>query len=232
MRDLVVLSPCFYPNASCAKLMLQSACAHGLIVELYGIGSTFFAHGADAQVAKLYDLMLASKLADVVLVTDCRDVLFTADADEILTKFHAFRAPLVMSTEQGCWPPDPEIVDFFRGRDPSGYNYVNAGQYIGTWEYVLHCLSHLLTAYRGKHAGADNSQGWWMWAKMRGELDFALDSGCRIFQTMSGRGADHVVVDNGYVRNWVTVSDPCSVHFNGNPGVVDPHGDMYRKLFL
>jgi hypothetical protein len=231
MRNLVILSPCFYPDASRANLMLRSASAHGLNAQLYGVGLTFFAHGADAQVAKLYDYMATAKLADLVLITDCRDVLFTAGFEEIVAKFDSFGKDLVISTEQGCWPPEPEIVDFFYGRSVYGYNYVNGGQYIGTWEYVLHCLDHLLTVYRGKHPGADNSQGWWMWAKMREELDFALDSECRIFQTMSGGASEHVAISNGRVKNFVTGEMPCSVHFNGNPNTAEPHREMYKKLF-
>lgn len=211
--------------------MLKSAVAHELNVRLYGVGQPFVPHGADAQVAKLYDLM-QNKLADLVLVTDCRDVLFLAEPEEIIQKFEASGKHLVMSAEQGCWPAEQEIVDFYYGKDPNGYNYVNAGQYIGTWEYVQFCLKHLLDEYRAKrHAGADNSQGWWMWAKMRGELDFALDTECQIFQSMSG-GADHqVVVENGRVLNTMTGSSPCSIHFNGNPGVFNPHADLYRRLY-
>lgn len=211
--------------------MLSSARAAGLSVELYGVGQPFVPHGADAQVAKLYGLMAKGKLADRVLVTDCRDVLFLAEPEEIVAKFQASGKDLVMSAEQGCWPPDPAIVEFYAGKDPNGYNYVNAGQYIGTWEYVFSCLAHLLDCYRGKYGGADNSQGWWMRAKMNGELDFALDSECRIFQSMSGGADGHVVILPRRIMNIWTGSSPCSVHFNGNPGVDNPHGEMYRRLF-
>jgi len=232
MSDLIVLSPCFYPDASSADLMLRSASAHGLSVQLYGVGQPFVPHGADAQVAKLADLMAKEKLANLVLVTDCRDVLFTANVIEIIAEFRSFGKNLVMSAEQNCWPPDPEIVKFFYGESPHGYDYVNAGQYIGTWESVRFCLDHLLNQYRAKHyPGADNSQGWWMAAKMRGELDFVLDSGCRIFQTMSGGASGHIIVRNRRVVNRETHTFPCSVHFNGNPSVVNPHAEMYRSLF-
>lgn len=232
MSDLIVISPCFYPNSFPADLMVKSAVAHELRVEIYGVNEPFIPHGADAQVVKLYELMKhRGKLAEHVLVTDCRDVLFQAGEAEILTKFESFKSLLVMSSENGCWPPDPAITSYFHGKDPNGYNYVNAGQYIGTWDYVLFCLEVLLDKYQGKHPGADNSQGWWMWAKMRDELDFVLDSKCDIFQTMSGGSGDQVHVQGRRAFNMSTLSWPCSLHFNGNPGNSQPQEDMYRRLF-
>ena len=227
---LLIVSPCFYIDHSCAKLMLESARQNDLTVRLYGIGEAFIPHGADAQVKRLYEFM-AEKHADYILVTDCRDVLFAAGEIAILDKFSRFGKPLVMSTEQGCWPSDPELVEHYFGKDANGYNYINAGQYIGTWGYVRECLKHLLDNYRGKVEGADNSQGWWMWSQMRGELDFALDSGCQIFQSMSGGADEHIEVIGKRAMNIWTGSYPCSLHFNGNPGVVDPHREMYRRLF-
>ena len=229
MSDLVVLSPCFYPDESTGALTVESARKQGLDIRLYGVGEIFLPHGADAQIARLYSLMSAEKIAEHVLVTDCRDVLFLAGAGEILEKFAGFGKNLVMSTERECWPPENDFMTF-HGKDKYGYDYINAGQYIGTWEYTLHCLKHLLDVYRGKTAGADNSQGWWMWAKLRNELDFAMDSGCEIFQSMSGGAAEHVFIEGSRVWNALNRSHPCSVHFNGNPGVVDPHGEMYRRL--
>jgi hypothetical protein len=234
VRDLLILSPCFYPTAEPARLMLASARHYNLHAEIYGVGQPFIPHGADAQVVALYELMQAGKRAELVLVTDCRDVLFLAGELDIVQKFRAFRADLVMSTEQGCWPPDPDVVAHFHGRDPNGYDYVNAGQYIGRWEYVEHCLKHLIDRYRGG-PGADNSQGWWMQARMRGELDYAMDHKCLLFQSMTGGADSHTeVLDTGNWKrllNRVTRSLPCSVHFNGNPGNDLPQREMYQRIF-
>jgi hypothetical protein len=228
--NLIVLSPCFYEDAEPAKLMVNSATINHLTVQLYGIGQQFIPHGADAQIKELAFLMSAEKVADYVLVTDCRDVLFQAGETEIMDKFNSYKQALVMSAERGCWPPDPEIERLYGGRDPNGYDYVNAGQYIGEWYYVRACLRHLLNEYRGKD-GADNSQGWWPHARLRGELDFALDSRCEIFQTMSGGASGHVFTIDKRVMNECTHTFPCSIHFNGNPGVKNPQLEMYRRLF-
>ena len=236
MTDLLIVSPCFYPDASPARLMCESARVNGLNVELYGVGLPFHAHGADAQVAKLRDWMAGGKKANLILVTDCRDVLFLADEKEIVGKFLAFRSGLVMSTERGCWPPDPAIVSHYYGKDPNGYDYINAGQYIGEWEYVMHCLDWLLKQYREKWDGLDNSQGWWMQARMRGELEFALDSRCQLFQSMSGGADAHVETHVGKalecnrIWNKVTNTHPCSIHFNGNPGNDAPQREMFTRL--
>jgi hypothetical protein len=230
--SLLLLSPCFYPSSSPAELMVDSARAHGLNVRLYGVGQDFIPHGADAQVFRLWELMKPKQLADYALITDCRDVLFLANEEEILRKLDQFPSPVVMSTERNCWPPDPEIQNYFYGRDAHGYDYINAGMYIGKWDYVVTCLEHLLNKYRGQVPGADNSQGWWMWAKMRGELRFDLDYACEIFHSMTG-GADRHLDDmgNGRVYNRLTNSMPCSLHFNGNPGNDEPQIAMYRRLF-
>lgn len=225
MSDLVILSPVFYDNAAYSDLMVASARAHGLNVRLFGIGEPFIPHGADAQVLRLALLMSEGKIADHVLVTDCRDVLFLAGEEEIMQKFYQFDSPLVMSTEKHCWPPDPEIVAYFWGK-----GYINAGQYIGKWEHVEHCLKFLLDNYRGQHPGADNSQGWWMWAKMRHQLKFALDTRCQIFQSMDSQDHD-IIAGAGRAKNVRHNTFPCSLHFNGNPGTPKPHEEMYRRLF-
>lgn len=234
MHDLLILSPCFYPTAEPARLMLDSARRYNLNADVYGVGQPFIPHGADAQVVKLWELMQAGKRAEFVLVTDCRDVLFLAGEADILQKYRAFDSDLVMSCEQGCWPPDPEVVAHFHGRDPNGYDYVNAGQYIGHWEYVEFCLKYLIDNYRGT-PGADNSQGWWMRAGMWGELNYALDHKCMLFQSMTGGADAHTdVIDTGNWKrlfNRVTRSLPCSVHFNGNPGNDLPQREMYRRIF-
>ena len=227
--SLVVVAPCFYPTVAEAELTSLSALNNHLQFYLYGVGEQFIPHGAHAQVERLYEFM-ERKLADYILVTDCRDVIFTAGEDEILTKFKACGKDLLMSTEQGCWPSEPELVNHYYGKDRNGYNYINAGQYIGTWEYVRFCLKHLLDNYRFKTEGADNSQGWWMWAQIRGELDFALDSGCEVFQSMSGGASEHLSGDKRPMNIW-TGSYPCSIHFNGNPGVKEPHRGMFERIY-
>lgn len=232
LYKLLIVSPCFYPDAAPADLMVKSAQANSLKVMLYGIGRDFIPHGADAQVLKLWELLEFGQLAEYVLVTDCRDVLFLADTDEIVQKFEAYNSPLVMSAEKGLWPPAPELVEHFYNKDPNGYNFVNAGQYIAKWDFAKHCLRHLLDKYRGVHPGADNSQGWWMWAKMRGELDYVLDTKCEIFQSLSS-GERMLFPHNiaGRVHNTATGSRPCSLHFNGNPSNDKPQQEMYRRLF-
>lgn len=237
MKKLQVIAPCFYSSADPADLFIRSCRAFHLNASIYGIGEPFIPHGADAQVFRLHKLMTSEKLSETVLITDCRDVLMLARQEEILRNYHALAeqhsARLVMSAERGCWPSEPELVKHYYGRDPNGYDYINAGQYIGDWDYVVWCLEHLLTHYRGLHPGADNSQGWWMWANMKGRIDFALDTGCRIFQSMSGGADAHTEVRDGVLVNKATGSRPCSVHFNGNPGGSEciPQREMYWRLF-
>jgi hypothetical protein len=222
--ELLVVSPCFYPDIRPAALMLESARRNHLNVELYGIGQPFIPHGADAQVFRLFLFMKEQKRAHHILVTDCRDVLFTAGEGEIMAKMSNFGPELVMSGELGCWPPDPEIVQNFVGR------YINAGQYVGTWDYVMHCLEHLLVNYRDG-GGLDNSQGWWMYAKMRGELSFAIDSSSEIFQSMSQGADQQVEIRHGRPFNKEHFTWPCSIHYNGNPGNDKPQQEMYRRLY-
>lgn len=229
---LVILSPAFYPTAAPAELMMQSAKQHKLTPKLYGVGLPFIPHGADAQVAKLYDIMAQRKQAELVLVTDCRDVLFLAGEHDILRAWEKQRGStrLVMSAEQGCWPSDSEVTDKLAGIDPHGYNYPNAGQFIGEWDYVTECLAFLLKKYRGT-PGPDNSQGWWSLAMVRGELDFMIDRECELFQSMSGMADGHTEVIDQVLHNKVTGTRPCSVHFNGNPGNDLPQREMYWRIF-
>lgn len=234
---MLVIAPCFFPSADPAALMLASARHHGLEPVLYGIGQPFVPHGADAQVVRLLDA-LDGRADELTLVTDAADVLFFADALEIEWKFKEFGARLVMSTERECWPSNTEVFDALRGRSAHGYDFINAGQYIGETAYIRHCLRHLISNYRGR-GGMDNSQPWWPLALVRGELDFALDSGCELFQTMSGGAEHHVeVVDaNGdygkdrRVRNTVTGSCPSTLHWNGSSNNREPYRELSRRIY-
>jgi hypothetical protein len=237
-ENLLIISPCFYPDVAPAYLMVKSAARNNLKVWLYGVGQLFIPDGADAQVAKLHELMTPKKESDYVLITDCRDVLFLGTEEEILRKFQSFGKDLVMSTERMCWTLDPDIARtstefqrFFHGQDMHGYDYIHAGQYIGTWEYVMLSLQHLLSRYRRIHPGIDNPQAWWMWAKMRGELDYALDYKCQIFQSMAGGADSHLRQIGVRLYNRITNSIPCSLHFNGNLGNDEPQKEMYRRLY-
>lgn len=239
MKELQILSPVFYPTAAPAALLVESAKTFHLPLALYGVGEPFLPHGADAQVFRLCQIMKLERLARLVMMTDCRDVLLLARESEIVRKYNALAEAsgerLVMSAERGCWPDEDELVAHYAGRDVNGYDYANAGQFIGDWDYVIQCLEHLLTYYRGLQPGVDNSQGWWMFANMRGRATFVLDSSCELFQSMSGGADAHVKVNNRVLVNEVTGSQPASVHFNGNPGGADgkcpAQEGMYWRIF-
>jgi len=209
---MIVVSPCFYPTEEPAAHLRNSCRRMGLDLLLYGVGQPFHAHGADAQVAKLVPV-LEGLDDEYVVVTDCRDTLFLAGEVELMDEFRHYRTDLVMSAEKGCWPPEPEVVHGMP-KTSLGYNYINAGQYMGKRKYILTCLHHLLSQYR-KGGGLDNSQAWWPLALLRGELDFALDSKCRIFQTMSS-GETYDLIPDRRILFHLTGACPCSVHFNGS----------------
>ena len=214
-----IVAPCLYPDEQPAAHLARSCRRNGLQLTLYGVGGTFMAHGADAQVVQLLPVLEA--LSDeYVVVTDCRDTLFLTGEDDIMDEFHKYNSRLVMSTEKGCWPPNDEVLHGMP-RTPLGYNYINAGQYIGESIYIIECLRHLLASYRGK-GGMDNSQPWWPLALIRGELDFALDSKCRIFQTMSS-GETYNVLPGKRVLVHTTGATPCSIHFNGSADLTQYH---------
>ena len=206
-----IVSPCFYPTTEPAAYLEKSCRRHKLDLLLYGMGQPFVAHGADAQVAKLIPVL--KELPDeYVVVTDCRDTLFLTGEEELMFEFRKYNSRLVMSTEKGCWPPNDEVL-YLMPRTALGYDYINAGQYIGERLYIIECLQHLLATYR-PHSDLDNSQGWWPLALLREELDFKLDHRCRIFQTTSSGEGLVVRGDRIYVPT--TGAHPCSVHFNGS----------------
>jgi len=215
-----VVSPCFYSNELPAQHMVRSAQYNKLEVALYGVGQQFVAHGADAQVAQL--LPVLKGLSDThVIITDCKDSLFLAGEDEFMATFEEYDAKMVMSTEKACWPPNDEVL---QGMPPTklGYDHINAGQYIGERVYIIECLEHLLNVYRPQ-SDLDNSQGWWPLALIRGELEFALDSECHLFQTMSSDETYDVLDKQVFFHQ--TGYYPCSVHFNGSSDLT-----KYREL--
>lgn len=216
-----IVTACFYSTDEPAAHLIRSARKNGLEPLVYGLGKPFHAHGADAQVVQLIPV-LEALADDIVCITDCRDSLILAGEAEILRTFEEFKARLVMSTEKGCWPPEDEVLHGM-AHSPLGYDFINAGQYIGERVYIIECLKFLVEKYR-RGRGLDNSQAWWPLALIRKELDFSLDKECHLFQSMSS--GETYTISKARVSIPQTSYRPCSLHFNG----AGPNLSVYHAL--
>ena len=211
MRRLTVVAPAFYPNPRQCHFLMDSCANLGLSYYLFGLGEQW--PGAiEAKIIRL--LWEIERLeTEYVLMTDAGDSFVMADEDELLARTPA--APPVVSAEKNCWP-QPQLAEYYPG-SVSPWRYVNSGGYIGTKEGVAGML-------RAMHASLpSDDQGDDQFALSLAYLNgypLILDTLCQVFQTAAGAGQDEFSWQGNRLRNNVTGSTPCVLHFNGHtPGI-------------
>lgn len=159
-----------------------------------------------------------------VLYTDFADSFFLSGLDEIIGKYQMFNSPLVVSGEQGIYPfPELDVL-FDRS---TTYPFMNPGNFIGEIPYVLDTLSALKTYSWVQN----NDQAHWMLGLKDGRIKVTVDTEARIFQAMAGlEWWDTFEIEDGRVKNIVTGTKPCVVHFNGPKGGT-PNEQLMERVF-
>ncbi len=192
---------------------LRKTCQiHDLALYPFGLGQPW--HGdvkAHFEAAPDAIRALPSNV-DLVLFTDAGDSLMLAGEQEIVRRFRAMESPVVLSAEQGLYPWNMDgqwwIAKDLHGESESPWRYPNGGGWMGSPEALLAVLG---SAAKRPHPEA---QGKWIEEYADNGL-IRLDSGCQIFQTMSGPQADAVKHSRGKSTNTITGANPCVLHFNG-----------------
>lgn len=222
MDGLVVCSPCYYSSREPLKFLLDSAKEQDIQVHLYGEGKVF-PGWIPIKVNGLREF-LKTRDESHVLYTDGADAFFTGELSSIRDMYELAGAPpLLMSAELECYPYYELGPNFPDHGLPNRYPYPNAGQFIGERDYIIDCLDVLEADYYG-----GNDQGWWQLGIVDGKMNVQLDSGCDLFQTMSGGADQHVSVLDGFVVNHVTGGAPCLMHFNGHSGDIEA---FYKEVY-
>ena len=204
-------------------MMLASCKKYDIDIKPYGLGRGY-SIWADMKILwKIPVLEEHAKSYTHVLYTDSRDAFFTDGLDNILLKYKLKGQPAcLVSAERAC-NPDTQYTDNYP--DPgTPYRFPCVGGYIGEIPYMLETFRHMAT-YRDR-SGDDAAI--WQWAYDAGWFRPQIDTGCSIFQTMSGNASSDLEVANEIylgsteeelslmsLRNKLTRSYPCLLHFNG-----------------
>ncbi len=196
-----------HPNLE--KLMI-SCKENGIELEIIGMGKPYRNNTDKLRMMRSYCRQLPDD--DLILFVDAFDVLILADKREIVSRFLAFDAPMVMSMEMSCFPS--YVTARFHPPTSSPFKYINTGGYIGWVKGVRSWLD----AFDKTLASFKSDQGATHRLFIKAPQFYALDHWSEIFLCLYQVPFDQVLIDapNKRVVCAYTSSSPCVLHANGN----------------
>lgn len=205
---LVVLSVASEPAK--AERLVRSASKAGLKLELLGADQPWFGGdmtgpGGGQKVALLRERLTTMDDSAIVLFVDGYDVVLDANARELIERYCAFDANIVMAAEVSCWP-DAERADDYPPVAGS-YRFLNSGSLIGPADELRKLVARPL-------ALDGDDQRYFTDAFLGGEHDMVLDTTCKLFQTMGGASSD-IVLRSNHFFNVSHLTRPVVIHGNG-----------------
>lgn len=193
-----------------------------------------------------------------ILASDAFDVFFVASTQEIVQKFEASGARLLIASEMVFHPKNDNLLKHFESvEDPTRrklqYRFLNAGgmiarrqDYIDTIRYLYENKEKFIQQQCEFELGGRtgiSEQCFWQQAYCAGDCGIAIDHQCSIFQTF-GMPNVHSVDFKPYMNqerrvtfvpelkrfeNNVTGERPCHMHYNGKHK--KPFGRHYRQWY-
>lgn len=231
---ILVFTAGFYDRDYDEKLRRLKASCKKFDIDLHIYGKGEFFSFFDSKIRKMGMFLDRFKHEYThALFTDAADTFFLSSLEEIIEKYKSFNAPLVLSGEKSCYPY-PDLESGFS--DPgTSYKFFNAGGFIGQIDYLLAVISKLKSYYHVNN----NDNAHWMLAYSNHKIDFAIDSNCHIFQTMSDVefGKDVVIDESKHLKKTVRVYNketqtyPCIIHFNGPKGTGTRNNKLMDEVF-
>jgi len=187
---------------------LRDSCAHfGVTLGSFGFGTPWPGYIAGKITAAIP--YLAARTEKYVLFSDGGDTMMLRNPScGLMTAFHSFESPIVISAERDCFP-----LQYLAPKFPpaeSGYTFPNAGGFMGERKAVIDALLFLEHNYDD---GEDQAR--WLRLGVDNPASIKIDHWCRIFQTMSGGAGGDVRFDGGACLNQRTGTHPYFLHFNG-----------------
>ena len=165
-----------------------------------------------------------------IIFPDNWDVVFATEPDEIMDIHKVLGKDITISAEKNCFPADlKEKFDIdaeFNG-DKSPYRYLNSGFIVGSTDAIYHCL-RAMGAPNLPYDSWDNERNCAIhpndqeeWQKIycmvhRHDVSVHLDTEQLLSQTLHGAEPDDFDFSRKRIRNKITGSFPCSLHFNGS----------------
>jgi hypothetical protein len=164
---------------------------------------------------------------EYVLYVDARDVIFTRPLKDICDEFNSIGSPILMSAEPWAYPHCHPDWEKRHPQFPSGFNYPNAGCFMGHRQSIMNALAvgeHLSYLIRDSKIFEVPQHFWnddqimWQIAYVLGLIPMRVDHENRIFNTVTNTRFDlydfsqttketPLVMTNG--------SKPCVMHFPG-----------------
>jgi len=158
-RLSIVTIACYPANEAAEVLwpLAESAQWFGCLLSVMGVGTAYNNH-ASAKLWRLLEYVKGLE-TDYILFTDGKDSVLVGDTNEILRKFKEFGTDFVISMERGCWPVFHDGWHDAFPRMEDGWNFPNAGGWIGTKAGVIRVLTAACELQRnlvaGEHRGID-----------------------------------------------------------------------------
>jgi hypothetical protein len=161
--------------------------------------------------------------APYLIFTDSWDVVFACDPKEIIDKFLLMGVDVVVNTERNCFPGTyKEQYDLIEA--PTEYKYLNSGFIVGKTDAILACLETMdLPNVPGDHFDKERNcnvhpedQSMWQKVFLDQPVKIALDYYCELSQTLHEANMEYFDLSENRIKNKVTDSYPCILHFNGS----------------
>lgn len=160
---------------------------------------------------------------EYIIFTDCWDMVFAAPVSEIMKRYYSFNVPVVVSCEKNCFPDDLKD-EFDKTQSPTPYKYLNSGFIVGKTSAIFECLEAMdLPNLPDDHYDPvkkcivhPNDQYEWMKIFVKQPVPVALDYYQSLSQTLHDANVEDFDFSEKRIRNKLTNSYPCAIHFNGN----------------
>jgi len=175
---------------------------------ILGMGQDF--HGNARKIVLLKDFAeREGAWYSHILFCDAYDVVLAAGFSEIFERYEEFDSPILFSAEVYCFP-DPQLQDAYP-QTTGPYKYLNSGVWMGETTAVRQ-MFHKINTVSLKERVSD--QGIFTNLFLTKAAQIALDSDCRIAQSLNGATGDLLFTPDG-IRNLKTGQSPLIFHGNG-----------------
>lgn len=209
------------------QLMASLTKKKGYRIHLRGLGEQWT--GYDFKLRHTLALAKTLKPTDVLMHLDAYDTFVLSDATEVLYKFQAMNANIVVSTETNLAPnhefhPIQPVMNKMYPTAPNRFRWINSGTYIGYAGAIVNLLSSMPSNFHcdlpnGQKINYSDDQRCFhtLFLKENDRHNMKLDYQQDIFHCMWG--VDQFSINPKHRVYSETGSMPCVIHGNGQAPV-------------
>lgn len=156
-----------------------------------------------------------------LIFCDCFDIVFAVPPVFLFLKYKQFCSPLVISAEKNCFPADlkEQYDELHKGESP--YKYLNSGMIVGRVDAILACLEAMDAPnipndyWDGEKMVNPNDQFYWQQTYLKRPVEMILDTAQILCNTLHDVDVSELDFGESRIANKITMTYPCSFHFNG-----------------